>query len=253
VSAEIHPAASIGFERAADAYERGRPEFPLEAVRALVEMLGLRPGRTLLELGAGTGKLTRQLAGSGATIVAVEPVAAMRGVLSSLVSDAVVVESTAERLPLGPGDADAAVAAQAFHWFDGDRALAELTRVLPAGAPLALVWNVRDESVPWVRALTDLIEPYRGDTPSHRSMRWLDAFARSFTWPLPARTSYPFHHVTTREAVVDRVVSVSFIAALDDGERSVVTDAVRSLIPPGDGYDEVVFPYRTDVWFTRRA
>ncbi len=246
---EIHPSAAIGFERSADAYERGRPDFPKEAVVLLRDTLDLRPERTLLELGPGTGKLTRLLAPSGVAIIGIEPVGGMREALTEAMPGIDVRDAVAEDLPLEPGDADAAVAAQAFHWFDGGRALDELARVLPSTAPLALVWNVRDESEPWVRALTDLIEPYRGDTPSHRSMRWLDAFDGTNRWDHPRRVAFPYRHVTTREGVVDRVLSISFIAALPQEERDRVADGVRALLPLSD---EVVFPYRTDVWLSRR-
>jgi SAM-dependent methyltransferase len=246
---EVHRAAAVGYERAADAYERGRPAFPDEAVAAIVDELELRAGRTVLDLGAGTGKLTRLLVATGARVIAVEPVAAMRRALAELAPDAEPLDATAERLPLGPAEADGATAAQAFHWFDGDRALAELARVSAPGAGLALVWNVRDESVDWVRSITDLIEPLRGDTPSHRSMRWLTAFERTAAWTEPARSSFPYVHRTSREAVVDRVISISYIAALDERDRERIADTVRRSLPPGD---EIAFPYRTDLWISRR-
>jgi SAM-dependent methyltransferase len=254
MSAErVHPAAAVGFEQAADAYERGRPDFPVEAVGFVGERLRLAPGRVLLELGAGTGKLTRLLAPTGARIVAVEPVAAMRQALRGAVPAAAALDAVAEDLPLPNGSVDAAVAAQAFHWFDGSRAVTELARVLPAGGPLALVWNVRDEGEAWVRGLTELIEPYRGDTPSHRSMRWREAFDASAAFAPLERASFPYAHRTTADAVVDRIVSISFVAALAADERERVAEGVRRLVPgDGPGVREVVFPYRTDVWTTRR-
>jgi hypothetical protein len=103
--------------------------------------------------------------------------------------------------------------------------------------------------VPWVKAITDLIEPYRGDTPSHRSMRWLEAFDTTPSWATPSRRTFAYEHHTTREATVDRVVSISFIASLAEGERSRVARQVRELAPPGE---VVTFPYRTDVWLTRK-
>ncbi len=251
--ARVHRAAALGFERAADAYERGRPDFPAPAVALLVEGLGLEAGRTLLELGAGTGKLTRLLAPTGVRIVAVEPVAGMREALRRAVPSVEALDAVAEELLVPAGSIDAAVAAQAFHWFDGPRAVAELARVLPPGGPVALVWNVRDEEEPWVRGLTELIEPYRGDTPSHRSMRWREAFDASSAFAPLERTSFPYAHRTTTEGVVDRIVSISFVAALSDAERERVAEGVRALLPgAGAGEREVVFPYRTDVWSTRR-
>ena len=246
--ARVHPSV-LGFERAVADYERGRPGFPDRAIAFLDDRLSLAPGRRLLELGAGTGKLTRLLAASGVRIIAVEPLAAMRQALSHNLPDVEVVDAVAEDLPLAEGSVDAAVAAQAFHWFDGERALAELARVLQPAAPIALVWNVRDESVPWIRELTELIEPYRGDTPSHRSLRWRAAFDASDAFVAPEVTSFPYLHSTTRGRIVARVLSISFIATLATEERQRVAAAVRRIVPT----DEVVFAYRTDVWISRRT
>jgi SAM-dependent methyltransferase len=246
--ARVHPSV-LGFECAVADYERGRPGFPDRAIAFLHDRLSLGPGRTLLELGAGTGKLTRLLAPSGARILAVEPLVAMREALSHNLPEVEILDAVAEDLPLADGAVDAAVAAQAFHWFDGERALSELARVLRPGAPIALVWNVRDESVPWIRGLTELIEPHRGDTPSHRSLRWRAAFDASDAFPLPKLTSFPYVHDTTREGIVARVSSISFIATLAPDERERVAATVRGLVPA----EQVEFAYRTDVWISRRA
>ena len=246
--ARVHPSV-LGFERAVADYERGRPGFPDRAVAFLVDRLSLGPGRTLLELGAGTGKLTRLLAPSGARILAVEPLVAMREALSHNLPEVEILDAVAEDLPLADGAVDAAVAAQAFHWFDGERALSELARVLRPRAPIALVWNVRDEAVPWIRELTELIEPHRGDAPSHRSLRWRAAFDASDAFPPPELTSFPYVHETTREGIVARVSSISFIATLAPDERERVAAAVQRLVPA----DQVAFAYRTDVWISRRA
>ena len=137
----IHEAAAVGFARGADAYERGRPEYPADAL----EPLRLSPDLTVLDLAAGTGKLTRPLAASGARVIAVEPVAEMRAALPSSVE---TLDGTAESIPLGDGSVDLVTVGQAFHWFDGDAALAEIHRVLRPGGRLALVWNRRVEDAP---------------------------------------------------------------------------------------------------------
>src|SRR5207249_4825593 len=123
--AATHPTAAAGFDRAADAYERGRPGYPREAVARLAAQFRLGEGVTVLDLAAGTGKLTRMLATTGATVVAVEPVAGMRRVLAQAVPGARVLNGTAEAIPVADGAVDAVTVAQAFHWFDADRAVAE--------------------------------------------------------------------------------------------------------------------------------
>jgi SAM-dependent methyltransferase len=247
----VHRSAALGFERAAEAYEHGRPGFPARAISFLADRLRLRSGTTLVELGAGTGKLTRLLVPSGARIVCIEPVAAMRAALVAALPGVRAIGALAEDLPLPDRSADAAVAAQAFHWFDAGRAVAELARVLRDGAGLALVWNVRDEDAGWVRAMSDLIEPFRGDTPGHRAMRWPEAFARTDAFTPLVRTTFGYGHRTTPDGVVDRTLSISFIAALPDDERAAVADGMRRLLasdPDTAGRAEIVFPYRTDVW-----
>ena len=126
-----HPTAAAGFGRAADAYERGRPSYPDAAVAYLAAELGLGPAGRVLDLAAGTGKLTRLLAEGGADVVAVEPVAAMRAVLAEAMPEITVLDGTAETIPLGPASVDAVTVAQAFHWFDAERA----RRDPPGAAP----------------------------------------------------------------------------------------------------------------------
>jgi SAM-dependent methyltransferase len=251
----IHPAAAAGFGAAADAYERGRPDFPADAVAFLEETLDLRPGRTVLDLGAGTGKLTRMLVSSGARLLALEPVQAMREVLEHLVPDAELVAGVAEAIPLADAAIDAAVAAQAFHWFDVRAAVAELHRTLIAEGPLALVWNVRDQRTTWVAGMTRIIEPYRADTPTHATHAWRAAFEEATLFsPLELR-SFPFEQRLTVDGAVDRVLSISFIAELGEANRANVAEEVRALLssdPETRGRDEVVLPYRTDVWWCRR-
>jgi SAM-dependent methyltransferase len=253
----LHPAAAVGFERAAEAYERGRPSFPADAVEFVSETLGLaaRPGVRVLELGAGTGKLTRLIAPTSASVVALEPVEAMRRVFADAVPACAALGGIAEALPFRDGSFNAAAASQVFHWLDGDVAVPELARVLVPTAHVALVWNVRDEAHPWVRELTDVIEPFRGDTPTHRSERWRIAFDASPAFTPLERVSFPYAHRTTRDAVVDRMTSISFIATLRDAERDGVAAAVRSVLAAEGAEapdDPVVFPYRTDVWITTR-
>jgi SAM-dependent methyltransferase len=252
---EVHHAAAEGFERAADAYERGRPGYPEPAVAWLVEALGIGPGRAVVDLAAGTGKLTRQLLPSGAQLVAIEPVAGMRARLAGSLPGLRVVAGTAEAMPLAAGAADVVVVGQAFHWFDGARALAEAHRVLRPGGGLGLVWNVRDESVPWVAQLTRIIEPHRGDAPRYQSGRWRAAFAATSLFePLRGR-AFGQAQRCDRATVRDRIGSVSFVASLDPAARAEVLAQVDDLLdhhPALRGRPSVTLPYRTDVFWTFR-
>ncbi len=242
--------ASRGFGSAAQAYDRGRPSYPTEAIALLADVLGLRSGVRVVDIGAGTGKLTALLAPTGAEVIAVEPVAAMRDRLR--VSGVRVLDGTAERLPLEDASADAVVTGQAFHWFDGPAALIEFARVLVPGGRLGLMWNARDEDVDWVAELTAVIDPYQGDSPRYRRMEWRHAFDEQDRFaPLSAR-SFAHDHRLPIAAMRDRFASISFIAVLDEVERATVLQRVEEiLLRVADAEETVTMPYRTDVFWTQ--
>ena len=166
-----HPTAAAGFGNAAAAYERGRPSYPDHAVAYLAAELGLGPATRVLDLAAGTGKLTRLLVEGGADVVAVEPVAAMRTVLAEAVPGVPALEGTAEAIPLPDGSVDAVTVAQAFHWFDAGTALAEIHRVLRPGGGLGLIWNARGATSEWVAVLRGLVHAVRGSDRSTAARR----------------------------------------------------------------------------------
>lgn len=241
----MHPAAAAGYAGAADAYERGRPSYPPATVSALVAALGLRPGTTVLDVGAGTGKLTRLLVPRGAALVAVEPVAAMRDALTAAVPAARVLDGTAEALPLDDGAVDGAVAAQAFHWFDAARALAELDRVVRPGGRVALVWNHRDPDVAWTGELTAVFDDYRGTAPAARDGAWRHALGG---WRIAAEQVERWSAPGTLATQVDRCASVSFIAALPAGQRLTAVDRLTAVLAPRvDADGSLPMPYRTEL------
>src|ERR1700753_2775966 len=146
-------AHATSFGGAAAAYERGRPPYPPEALDWL-----LPPGaRRVLDLGAGTGKLTRELVARGLDVVAVEPLEGMRAELSRVLPGTPVRAGSAEEIPLPDGAVDTVLAAQAWHWVTPERAAPEVARVLRPGGTLGLVWNERDEREPWVSRLHQIV------------------------------------------------------------------------------------------------
>ena len=237
----IHDAAAVGFARGAEAYELGRPGYP----PAALEPLRLAPELVVLDLAAGTGKLTRALAASGARVIAVEPVAEMRAALPASIE---ALDGTAESIPLEDGSVGLVTVAQAFHWFDGDAALTEIHRVLRPGGRLALVWNRRVEDAPVNVALDAIVDPHRKGAPTHRGEAWRAAFERTTLFgPLE-------EHVLATEQLLDadgleaRVASISFIASLPDDQRASVIARTRALAEDGP----VRVPYRTEVLVCER-
>ncbi len=246
-----HPTAAAGFGNAAAAYERGRPSYPDHAVAYLAAELGLGPATRVLDLAAGTGKLTRLLVEGGADVVAVEPVAAMRAVLAEAVPGVPALEGTAEAIPLPDGSVDAVTVAQAFHWFDAGTALAEIHRVLRPGGGLGLIWNAADGGVEWVAVLRELVHAVRGSEPQYGRSPWRDAVASSrlFT-PLTERT-FDFEQELDEDGLVDRIASTSYVAALPEAERQQLIGQVRTLAA---GVPRPIrLPYRTDVFSCRRT
>jgi len=249
----VHPVAASGFDSGAAAYERGRPSYPAAAVDLVVEELGIGPGATVVDLGAGTGKWTRLLVERGPRVVAVEPVRGMRDELATAVPGVEVLDAPAESVPLPDGSVDVVTAAQAFHWFDAPAALAECARLLRPGGGLGLVWNERDESVPWVAELNAIMTGPRGGVP---------AYDEHVDWPAVVAADGRFTPLEHRAVgssqgmdeakLVDRVSSTSYIAALTDERRAEVVAAVRELVA---GFPaRFTLPHRTDVfWCHRRS
>jgi SAM-dependent methyltransferase len=252
----VHEAAGGGFGRVAETYERARPDYPTEAVDRLIQELEVSRACSILDVGAGTGKLTRMLIPTGVRVTAVEPVASMRRALAREVPQAVVLAGTAEAVPAADGTVDGVVCAQAFHWFDGERALAEFHRVLKSHGRLALLWNLWDGSVDWINELSVIIDPYRGSTPNERTRAWRQAFAATDLFGTLNQLRFPHHQVMDEDGLVERVASISFIAVLPDDERLRVLDQARQLArshPDLAGRDHFEFPYVTELYWCAKA
>jgi SAM-dependent methyltransferase len=237
----IHETAARGFAESVEAYELGRPDYP----RAALEPLALSRGLDVLDLAAGTGKLTRLLAESGATVTAVEPVAEMRAVLPESVR---TLDGTAEAIPVEDGAVDLVTVAQAFHWFDGDAALVEIHRVLRPGGRLALVWNRRVEDEPVNVAIDELVDPYRQGTPTHRGEAWRAAFERTTLFGPLEEHLFENEQVLDADGLAARICSISFIACLPELERVRVLVRARELADDGPA----TVPYRTEVLVCER-
>ena len=248
--------SSSGYESGAGAYVQGRPGYPAEASAWLRDLLGVAPGRKILEVGAGTGKFIAVLKECGGEIVAVEPIAGMREQLIHSFPDLTILAGTAETIPLPDGSVDAVVCAQAFHWFATAAALQEMHRVLAPGGALGLIWNVRDESRPWVAALSAITDPWEAGTPRYRTGDWRRVFPAPGFEAIDERHVRHAHVGSPDDVIVKRTLSVSFIAALPSDLQAEVERDVRALIantPELAGATEIAFPYETAMFAFRKV
>jgi SAM-dependent methyltransferase len=234
-------------------YERGRPSWPTESVR----ISGLPSTATVLDLGAGTGKLTRLLVSAFDRVVAVEPADAMRRLLVALCPEAEALLGTGQAIPLADASVDAVFAAQAFHWFDDGRAVAEIGRVLRPGGALVLMWNL--PSGPWEPSTAGadelLIERMPKGDLGHipldlggprASSDWRPAVADSPFEPFES-TMLPNPQTLDREGLVAFFASMGWLADLPDEERLPLLDEVRSLLTA----DEYQRRWETHVHWTQ--
>jgi SAM-dependent methyltransferase len=246
----VHETASKAWGKSAEVYERARPEYPPEAIDFLHE-LGLSDDSDVLDLAAGTGKLTRALIAAGARVTAVEPLSAMRQMLQQRLPEATVVEGTAERIPVQDGTIDLVTVAQAFHWFDAPKSVNEIARVLRAGGGLAAIWNVRDESVEWMAMIGELTDGVRAGTPTHQSGDWRKPFdAEGSPFEPLRRETFRHRQEVTRADAVDVFASRSYVASLPEDERNHLLERVAEQVPKTD---VVEIPYITELYWTRKS
>ena len=230
----MDPRRALSFGAAAAAYDAARPTYPAEAVRWA---LPADAGR-VLDLGAGTGKLTRAVRALGIECVAVEPDDEMRAAI-----DGEALAGTAEQIPLPDASVDAVLVGQAFHWFDPARAIPEMVRVLRPGGTVGLMWNVYDDSVPWVAEFTAVWHPEA-----------LASLARQFDSPpfdgAAAGTSTPERRFFAHEQPADRALletqlrSISHFILMPEDERDALIARALAATPAG----EFGVPHVTDVW-----
>ena len=255
-SAPRTPPVVRGFDRQADAYERGRPGYPAAAVRHLGRVLHLGPSRTVVDVGSGTGKFTRALASLEAARVAVEPTRGMREVFERVVPDVPVLDGTAESIPLPDGFADAIVSAQAFHWFRVRPTLREFARVLRPGGGIGLVWNTRDDTVAWSARISEISDRYhRKERPRGRGHSgWKALFDRpGLPFGPLHRKDFSHAQVAPVETFVDRVISISSVAVQGPAERRKVAREVRKILaedPLTRGRRVVRLPMTTEVYWS---
>ncbi|SDZ14103.1 class I SAM-dependent methyltransferase [Herbiconiux ginsengi] len=241
---------ALSFGGEAAAYDKGRPGYPLDAVEWMLTRAATDDGRLpdVVDVGAGTGKFTASLVGRAASVTAVEPDAQMRARLAANLPGVVAVAGTAEAIPLGDDSADVVTVAQAWHWVDVDEASREVARILRPGGVLALIWNIRDDSVDWVARLGEIMgaseaERFDSITPPVGEPLTRDAHAE-FHWTSPL----------SHDELLAMVTSRSYVIALPEPERAALLERIEELLrthPDLAGREHYDLPYSTRVTIAR--
>ena len=231
---------SLSFGAQAAAYERGRPSYPPAAIDWLLTQGPGRPVHDVLDLGAGTGKLTSRLVERGLDVIAVDPIPELLDVLRATLPQTPALLGTAEQIPLPDSDVDAVLVAQAWHWFDTDRAGAEISRVLRPGGRLGLLWNVRDTRLGWVREFGEIVglEHDWANSPVELPAPFTDVETHQVEW-----TNY-----ITPQALIDYVASRSYCITSPAEVRTRTLEQVRTLLtthPALANAQGIALPYIT--------
>lgn len=241
---------ATAFERSAASYERGRPGYPPDAVALLARELGIAPGTRVLDLACGTGKLTRQLLETGASVVGVEPLPAMRAEFAAVLPAVEVLDGSAEAIPLPDASVDVVTVAQAFHWFDPPRALGEIARVLRPGGGLAAIWNEADERDPVTKRLFTAVRKV-GNRPDTVEVDWRAVFDDSARFEPARRGRYRWVDSITHADLLATVDSRSYVSVLEPAHKAEYLAGIAAVI--AELPEPFALPYVTEVYWCRRT
>jgi SAM-dependent methyltransferase len=235
----LHP-LSEHFASIPDAYDRGRPEYPPAVVGAIAAELRLGPRARVLDLAAGTGKLTRALLAGGLDVVAVEPQAALRERLAAVIGSESAHDGLAEAIPLPGASVDAVTVADAMHWFDHAAAIAEIRRVLRPGGGLAVLWTLPDwRGASWADEVGSLMQQARPAHPAFDGPPWQDAVRAAGGWTDVREIRVTASHAASTGSVVDYLASVSWVAAMPADRRAETLARVEALVSGGETPSEM--------------
>ncbi|MCH4248017.1 class I SAM-dependent methyltransferase [Acinetobacter populi] len=253
----LHPAAQQGFSQGAELYQQSRPNYPNEVVDWLKQELQLNGKSKVVDLGAGTGKFIPYLQQVTPHIFAIEPIAEMLDQLIQKHPDIHNIQTDSKNITLPSNSIDAVICAQSFHWFANAESLDEIYHVLKPHAALGLIWNQRDISFPWIKAITDLITPLEGDTPRFYRGTWQNIFEHQHSFQLQSIKKFQLlHRGSVEQVVVNRILSTSFISAAPVQEKERIRQGLIKIVEQhlNKGLQDTIdFPYVTYAYHYKKC
>ncbi|UJR26481.1 hypothetical protein I4U23_007808 [Adineta vaga] len=252
-SNDMNLVAAEGFQKAANVYEQARPSYASEAIE-LIKSLYDKPD-IIIDLGAGTGKLTRLLGPVGAReVVAIEPVLSMREKLKNIPLITKILDGTAEHIPFDDHTIDMIISGQAFHWFANHRALTEFHRVLKPNGLLILLWNSTDDGgKQWAENIEKYIGSFKPtDTPRYKTMEWKQVFENQNLFSSLQHRQFSHKQRATRDLTMKRILSTSFIATLPPEQQANLIDEVRKILENAEelqGVQEFDIDHVTNIYW----
>jgi SAM-dependent methyltransferase len=239
---------AASFARVADEYDAGRPPYPVGVLDVLADRVGLSPTSVVLDLAAGTGRLTSVLTESGARVVAVEPLAELR----SRIRGADPLDGTAEAIPLDDASVDVVTVGDAWHWFDGDAAAAEVARVLRPGGGIALLWQSPSPTspAPWHDRIGEVFGPLIVDHPGFTEDQGRGALDRHEAFGPLREDSVPYEWTVSPGTYLAYLMSASFVASLPEERRPAVRADLKAALPMAEA--TLTLRFETRIWTARR-
>jgi ubiquinone/menaquinone biosynthesis C-methylase UbiE len=251
----IHSTAN-SYQNSSEIYESGRPGYTEESVFALCEHLSLTVSSSIVELGAGTGKFTRILAKKYPNVLVVEPVPAMLEKLKSILPEVRGKLGTGEDIPSQDLSADAIIIANAFHWFSTEKAINEFKRVLKNGGGLGLIWNLDGVfTSAWGKIIDSWLDEIEGETPQYKTGLWRKVLEKSEFFSPLSEQHFSSSRATTPEEIIDRVMSISFVAAQPDSVKVDLQQRIEKLLathPETQGKDNLTVTFDTKIYWCFR-
>jgi len=252
--------AKKGFEKQVDVYEKARPSYPSAAIDFIFKTLNLTTNSEVIDLGSGTGKLTRQLEKYNLKLTAVEPVKEMREKFSKVSPNILVVDGTSTKIPMLDKSLDVVFCAQSFHWFSNEESLKEIYRVLKPSGALVLIWNQVDKNLEWATKMRLLTYKHLNGAPQYNYGKWRNVFNETNYFGKLNEANFKNYDeneniFVDKQYIWERMLSASYVSILEKYEQEKLKEEIFDFLSKENldfknGLSGTILKYVTDVFWT---